>query len=282
MILYLNFTLKLPFFQDKKENCLQKTVKNYRIIQLTIDFCTMSGHSKWSKVKYQKAVKDPKRGKAFSKLTNLITVAARESGDIETNPKLRIAVEKAKSLDMPKDNIDRAIQKGAGGGDEGKLLEELICEAYGPAGTAILIQVITDNKNRTLAELRHLLSTYDAKMANSGGVSFMFKEAGKITVPKINWNDNLALQIIEKGAEEIKEKDETVEIYTSISNLNNLKKIIENNLSGIQIETEIDFVAQQPVQINDEKLKNRLEALFNALDENSDVGEIYSNAEYKV
>jgi len=242
----------------------------------------MSGHSKWAKVKYQKAVKDPKKGKAFSKLTNLITVAAREGGDMETNPKLRLAIEKAKALDMPKDNIDRAIQRGIGEGSEGKKLEELICEAYGPAGTAILIQVITDNKNRTLAELRHLLSIYDAKMANSGSVRYMFQETGKITVSKISWNDSLALKTIEKGAEEIKEKDEMIEIYTSVSNLNNLKAFIENNLPGVQIEAEIDFVTQQPVQINDEELKNKLETLFNALDENIDVEEIYSNAEYEV
>ncbi len=242
----------------------------------------MSGHSKWAKVKYQKAVKDPKRGKAFSKLTNLITVAAREGGDMETNPKLRLAIEKAKALGMPKDNIDRAIQRGTGEGSEGKQLEELICEAYGPAGIAILIQAITDNKNRTLAELRHLLSSYDAKMANSGSVRYMFQETGKITVPKTSWNDNLSLKTIETGAEEIKEKDEMVEIYTSVSNLNNLKTFIENNLPGVQIEAEIDFVAQQPVQINDEELKNKLETLFNALDENIDVEEIYSNAEYKI
>lgn len=242
----------------------------------------MSGHSKWAKVKYQKAVKDPKRGKAFSKLTNLITVAAREGGDMETNPKLRLAIEKAKALGMPKDNIDRAIQRGTGEGSEGKQLEELICEAYGPAGIAILIQAITDNKNRTLAELRHLLSSYDAKMANSGSVRYMFQETGKITVPKTSWNDNLSLKTIETGAEEIKEKDEMVEIYTSVSNLNNLKTFIEDSLPGVQIEAEIDFVAQQPVQINDEELKNKLETLFNALDENIDVEEIYSNAEYKI
>jgi len=242
----------------------------------------MSGHSKWAKVKYQKAVKDPKKGKAFSKVTNLITVAAREGGGLETNPKLRLAIEKAKALGMPKDNIDRAIQRGTGEGAEGKQLEELICEAYGPAGTAILIQVITDNKNRTLAELRHLLSNYDAKMANTGSVRYMFQETGKITVPKTNWNDSLALKAIEKGAEEIKEKDEMVEIYTPISNLNSLKTFIEDNLPDIQTEAEIDFVAQQPVQINDEGLKNKLETLFDALDENSDVEEIYSNAEYEV
>jgi len=144
----------------------------------------MSGHSKWAKVKYQKAQKDPKRGQAFSKLSNLITVASRNGTDIETNPKLRLAVEKARELGMPKENIERAISRGSGNGTEGKQLEELMCEAYGPGGTAILIQAITDNKNRTLAELRHLLQNYDAKPANSGSVSYLFKETGRITLPK--------------------------------------------------------------------------------------------------
>jgi YebC/PmpR family DNA-binding regulatory protein len=240
----------------------------------------MSGHSKWAKVKYQKAVKDPKRGKAFSKLTNLITVAAREGGDLETNPKLRLAVEKAKSLDMPKENIDRAIQRGAGTGGEAKQLEELMCEAYGPGGSAILIQVITDNKNRTLAELRHLLSLYDAKMANSGSVSYMFQETGKISIPKQNWNDELALETIEQGAEEIKEDQDKIEIYTPVPRLNNLKKFLEERLPNIELEAAIDFAAKQPIPINDENIKNKLEELFSALDENDDVEEIYSNAEY--
>ncbi|MGC8651279.1 MAG: YebC/PmpR family DNA-binding transcriptional regulator [Minisyncoccia bacterium] len=242
----------------------------------------MSGHSKWAKVKYQKAVKDPKRGKAFSKLTNLITVAAREGGDLETNPKLRLAVEKAKSLDMPKENIDRAISRGSGTGAEAKQLEELMCEAYGPGGSALLIQVITDNKNRTLAELRHLLSLYDAKMANSGSVSYMFQEIGKIIVPQTVWNDDLALKAIEHGAEEIKEQDENVEINVSVSNLNALKKFLEENLPHLILEANIDFIAKQPIPITDENIKNKLEELFNALDENDDVEEIYSNAEYSL
>lgn len=242
----------------------------------------MSGHSKWAKVKYQKAAKDPKKGKAFSKLANLITIAAREGGDIETNPKLRVAVEKAKALDMPKENIERAIQRGAGLSSDSKPLEELICEAYGPGGSALLIQVITDNKNRTLAELRHLLSLYDAKMANNGSVSYMFEELGKIIVPKNYWNDNLALEAIEQGAEEIKENEDQIEIYTSVTKLNHLKQFLSQKLSLDNLETSIDFVAKQPLPITDEAIKNKLEELFNALDENDDVEEIYSNAEYSL
>ncbi|MDQ5882812.1 MAG: putative transcriptional regulatory protein [Patescibacteria group bacterium] len=240
----------------------------------------MSGHSKWAKVKYQKAQKDPKRGQAFSKLSNLITVASRNGTDIETNPKLRLAVEKARELGMPKENIERAISRGSGNGTEGKQLEELMCEAYGPGGTAILIQAITDNKNRTLAELRHLLQNYDAKPANSGSVSYLFKETGRITLPKNFWNDDLALKIIELGAEEIKENKDTVEIYTSPNNLTKLKNFLEENYPEISLEAAIDFISQQPVIISKEDIKNKLEALFNALDEHPDVEEIYSNAEY--
>jgi len=252
----------------------------YSIELVNFNKIRMSGHSKWAKVKYQKAVKDPKRGKAFSKLTNLITVAAKEGGNLETNPKLRLAVEKAKSLDMPKENIDRAIQRGTGTEGEAKQLEELMCEAYGPGGSALLIQVITDNKNRTLAELRHLLSLYDAKMATSGSVSYLFQETGKILVPNTAWNDDLALQVIEHGAEDIKEQDGKIEISTSVSSLNGLKKFLEEKLPKTNLEATIDFVAKQPIPIKDEIIKNKLEELFNILDDNDDVEEIYSNAEY--
>jgi len=240
----------------------------------------MSGHSKWAKVKYQKAQKDPKRGRAFSKLTNLITVASRNGSDTETNPKLRLAVEKAKAFGMPKENIERAIERGSGTATEAKQLEELMCEAYGPGGTAILIQAITDNKNRTIAELRHLLESHDAKMANSGSVAYMFKEVGCITVPKTNWTDDLSLEVIEKGAEEIKELADEIELYTSINNLHPLASFLSEKLKNVAIEAAIEFISRQSMPITDPELKQKLEALFNALDEHNDVEEIYSNAEY--
>jgi len=238
----------------------------------------MSGHSKWAKVKYQKAVNDPKRGKAFSKLSNLITVAAREGGDPNSNPKLRMAVEKAKELAMPKSNIERAIKRGSGESEEGKKLEEMFYEAYGPGGTAILIHTITDNKNRTLAELRHLLQSHQAKIANSGSVSWLFKETSQIIIPKEKWNDDLYLQAVEKGAEEIKEKNGKIIISSSPQKFSSLKKFIGEILPENQIKTDIDWVSKQKVEIQNKETKKQLEDLFNALDERDDVEEIYSNA----
>jgi len=245
----------------------------------------MSGHSKWAKVKHQKAAKDPKRGMAFSKITNLITVASREGGDINTNPRLRMAVEKARELGMAKESVDKAIKRGSGEAVEGKVpagqaggLEEITCEAYGPGGAAILIQVITSNKNRALAEIRHILSLSEAKMANEGSVKWMFNEKGRITIPKDKWNDNLALQAIERGAEEIKEKEEA-EIFTSLGNLNNLKSFFEGILGSEGIKTEIEYVSKQSIKISDEETKNKLNVLFEKLDEHQDVEEIYSNAD---
>ena len=239
----------------------------------------MSGHSKWSKVKYQKAVKDPKKAKAFSKLTALITVAAKNGGKIESNPKLKMAVDKAKDFGMPKENIERAISKGSGKMDDGKKLDEVFYEAYGPGGSALLIQAITDNKNRTLAELRHLLQEYGAKMADTGSVRWMFKESGKIILPKKSWNDDLSLEVIENGAEEIKEEDEEIIIYTNPQNIILIKNFLEEQIDQDIVKTELDFISQQPIVITDKATKTKLENLFDALDEHNDVEEIYSNAD---
>lgn len=239
----------------------------------------MSGHSKWSKVKYQKAAKDPKRAKAFSKLTALITVMAREGGSIETNSKLKMAVDKAKEIGMPKDNIERAINRGSGESDDSKKIEEIFCEAYGPGGSALLIQAITDNKNRTLAELRHLLQEYGAKMADTGSVKWMFKEVGKIVLPKKLWNDEISLAAIEKGAEEIKEENEEVVIHTNPQDLAALRDFLEEKVGKEDLKVEFDFISQQPMEITDQNIKDKLNSLFNALDDHDDVEEFYSNAE---
>ena len=239
----------------------------------------MSGHSKWSKVKYQKAVKDPKRAKAFSKLTALITVAARDGGKIESNSKLKMAVDKAKEFGMPKENIERAISRGSGEIDDGKKLDEVFYEAYGPGGSALLIQAITDNKNRTLAELRHLLQEHGAKMADNGSVRWMFKESGKIILPKKFWNDDISLEVIENGAEEIKEEDEEIIIYTNPQNMILIKDFLEKKIGQNIVETELDFISQQPIAITDKATKDKLENLFDVLDEHSDVEEIYCNVD---
>ena len=239
----------------------------------------MAGHSKWAKVKYQKAVKDPKKSKAFSKLTALITVAAKQGSDLESNSKLRLAVDKAKEIGMPKDNIEKAIKRGSGEINEDEKLEEIMYEAYGPGGSALLIQTITNNKNRTLAEIKHILNKNQAKIAEAGSVLWQFKETGKIILPKEEWNDNLSLEAIEKGAEEIKEENKQVIIYTQPQNLSLFKNFLSKFIDNDSIETEIDFVNQQPVIISDQETKDRLEQLFDELDEHNDVGEIYSNAQ---
>ena len=239
----------------------------------------MSGHSKWSKVKYQKAVKDPKRAKAFSKLTALITVAAKDGGKIESNSKLKMSVDKAKEFGMPKENIERAISKGSGEMDDGKKLDEVFYEAYGPGGSALLIQAITDNKNRTLAELRHLLQEHSAKMADTGSVRWMFKESGKIILPKKFWDDDISLEAIENGAEEIKEENEEIIIYTNPQNLILIKDSLEKKIGQNIVKTELDFISQQPVAISDQAIKDKLENLFDVLDEHNDVEEIYCNAD---
>ncbi|HPC30880.1 MAG TPA: YebC/PmpR family DNA-binding transcriptional regulator [Candidatus Paceibacterota bacterium] len=240
----------------------------------------MSGHSKWAKVKYQKAQKDPKKGQAFSKVTNLITVAARKGTDVESNPKLRIAIEKAKELGMPKDNIEKAIKRGSGDSLEEKNVEEILVEAYGPQGVALLIQVVTDNKNRTLAELRHLLNENSAKLTEGGTVKYLFKEMGKILVDKKLWNDDFALFSIENGAQEIKEEDEQIAIYSDLSKFNDLKRFLETTLNLKDLKTEIEFVPDNLIEIKDQKTIEELDNLFSALANYPDVEEVYSNVNY--
>lgn len=239
----------------------------------------MAGHSKWAKVKYQKAAKDPKRSKAFSKLSALITVAAKDSGDIESNPKLRMAVDKAKEIGMPKENIEKAIKRGSGEAKEGEKLEEIMCEAYAPGGSALLIQAITNNKNRTIAEIKHILQKNQAKMADTGSVLWSFKEMGKIILPKKFWNDEISLAAIEKGAEEIKEENDQVIVYTAFQNFSQMKNFLLEHVNDEFLKTEIDFISQQPINITDPEIKNKLEQLFNELDEHNDVEEIYSNVQ---
>lgn len=243
----------------------------------------MSGHSKWSKIKHQKAVKDPKKSAAFTKIIGLISVAAKENSNPESNPKLRLAIEKAKELGMPKDNVERAIKRNSGESTEKENWEELCYEAYGPYNSALLIQVITNNKNRSFAEIRHLLQTYGAKMAETGSVKWLFKEVAKIIISKKDWNDDLELQVIEQGVEDIQKDEENVYIYTASQNIVVLKNFLISNNKFLEesINIEYDFVSQQPIFISDEETKKSLEDFFEALDDHQDVKEIYSNIEFK-
>jgi YebC/PmpR family DNA-binding regulatory protein len=240
----------------------------------------MSGHSKWSTIKRKKEVRDAKRGQTFTKIAKIISVAAKESGgDPVTNFKLRLAMDKARQVNMPQENIKRAILRGIGKG-EGAQIEQTIYEAFGPDGVALMIEVITDNKNRTLNELRHILSDYEGRLAGEGNVKWMFEKLGTIRLlldDKIN-KEEIGLQAIDLGASDIKEEDNTLIIFCGPKELGSLKKSLEGK--GLKIESQdIELKTKNPVKISDKTVLSKIEKLMEALDEHGDVNEIYSNVE---
>ncbi|MBU4142809.1 YebC/PmpR family DNA-binding transcriptional regulator [Patescibacteria group bacterium] len=238
----------------------------------------MSGHNKWSQIKHRKALTDAKKGKIFSQMARLITIASRAKGkDPQANPTLRTLMDKARSLNMPIDNIERAIAKGAGE-LEGAQIEEFVLEAYGPGGSALLIEGTTDNRNRSISELKFLLSEHNGKLANPGSVLYLFKRQGLIVVKTSPaQKEELELLAIDAGAQDIKQPDEeTLEIYTKPDELDKIKKALEEK--DIKAEdASLFWLAKNETQIEDPKDKECLEKLFEALDENEDVNEIYSN-----
>ncbi|MFA4941937.1 MAG: YebC/PmpR family DNA-binding transcriptional regulator [Patescibacteria group bacterium] len=241
----------------------------------------MSGHSHWHSIKHQKGIADAKKGKTFSKLARLITIAAKEKGgDPATNPGLRLAVEKAKEFNMPKENVERAIKKGTGE-LEGEKLEEVIFEAFGPGGIAIIIEGITDNRNRALGEIKRILTQNNGKMANEGSVRWLFEKKGVVILDLKSQNENsknkenLELAAIEAGAEDINWIEENMEIYAKPESLEEVKKKLEGK--GIKIESSsLGWIAKEEIGI-DEKNKESAKNLFSALDESDEVQEIYSN-----
>lgn len=237
----------------------------------------MSGHSKWSQIKRKKGVADVQRGKIFSKMAKAISVAARDGGDPETNSKLRMEIEKARSVNMPRDNIERAIKKGTGELGGGKI-EEITYEAYGPGGIAIIIEALTDSKNRTSSEIKHILSKFNGRFGEAGSVKWMFAQKGLIEyeIPKGKDKNDLELLIIDAGAEDIKQKDGILEIYTKPEELDKVKNNLE--VQGIKIDLAVlEWVAKDLVSAENEKAKAQIEKLFEALDEQDDTQEIYSN-----
>ena len=241
----------------------------------------MSGHSHFSTIKHKKAITDAKRGKIFSKMARQILVAAKEKGgDPETNSNLRMVIEKAKSLNMPKDNIDRAIKKGTGE-LEGEKLEEVIYEAYGPGGIAIIIEGITDNKNRTLSEVKQVLTARQGKLADAGSVKWMFERKGGIALsPEQTLSkDDLEMKVIEAGAEDFvwrqAEDGARLEVHTKVEDLESVKKQLEEQ--GVKVDdASLDWTAKETIEL-DEKQRGVSEKLFEELDENDAVQEIYSN-----
>lgn len=241
----------------------------------------MSGHSHWSSIKHKKGAADAKKSKMFSKMAKEIAVAAREGGgSLEFNPKLRIVTEKARSLNMPAENIERAVKRGTGE-LEGAKLEPVTLEAYGPGGIAIVIEGITDNKNRTLGEIKQILNQKGGKLVAEGGVKWMFEKKGCITAdPKEQAEgrqnkENLELASIEAGAEDVRWHDGVLEVYTKPEKLEETREAMEK--SGIKTESaSLDWVAKETVELTGQD-KDSCQSLFEALDENEAVQEIYSN-----
>lgn len=241
----------------------------------------MSGHSHWHRIKHQKTTADLRKGQIFSKLSRAISIAAKNGGaNPETNPSLRIAIERAKEFNMPKENIERAIKRGTGE-IEGVHFENVLLEAYGPGGVAIIIEGITDNKNRTISAIKQILSKHNGKLAQEGSVRWLFERKGVITInvgdqmPNGESKEDLELKVIEAGAEDIYWHKDYLDVYTKIEDLEKVKENLKNK--GIKIDTAtLDWVAKKMITVN-EKERESLEKLFAALDENDDVQEIYSN-----
>ncbi len=237
----------------------------------------MSGHSKWSTIKRKKGANDAKRGKIFTKLIKEITLAARlGGGDMEGNSRLRQAVMAAKEENMPKDNIDRAIKKGAGGGDGGSLYDEVTYEGYGPGGVAVLVEVMTDNKNRTVAEIRHILSKYGGNLGENGCVSWLFSKKGSILLEKRAIQEDALMEIaLEAGAEDVLVEANEYEVITDPMLFETVRKsLADKNLR--YLKAEITMIHKNTVRLEGQKAEQMLK-MMERLEDNDDVQKVYAN-----
>ncbi|HEY7967255.1 MAG TPA: YebC/PmpR family DNA-binding transcriptional regulator [Solirubrobacteraceae bacterium] len=238
----------------------------------------MSGHSKWAGIKHKKAIVDARRGAHFTKLARAITVAAREGGgDPDSNSALWNAVQKAKDASMPKDNIERAIVKGTGAGADAEAIETVLYEGYGPGGIALLIEAYTDNRNRTGADVRHLLSKHGGNLGEPGSVSYLFEKRGVVAIDASRYNEDDLLVAVEAGAEDIVADDDALEVVTAPGDLSAVRASIEG--AGIEIESA-DVIQRPMTRVElDEATATKLFRLIEALEENDDVGAVHANFE---
>ncbi|MGB5218482.1 MAG: YebC/PmpR family DNA-binding transcriptional regulator [Smithella sp.] len=237
----------------------------------------MSGHSKWSTIKRKKGAIDAKRGKIFTKIIKEITLAARlGGGDIEGNARLRQAVLLAKEENMPKDNIERAIKKGIGGGEGAANYEEITYEGYGPGGAAVLVEIMTDNKNRTVAEIRHIFSKHGGNLGENGCVSWMFAKKGSIVIDnKVIGEDALMEFALESGAEDVKSEESEYEVITDPASFETVKKALDEK--GIKhLEARISMIPSNTVKLGENKAEQMLK-MMEKLEDNDDVQNVYSN-----
>ncbi len=237
----------------------------------------MAGHSKWANIKHKKGAADAKRGKIFTRLIKEITVAARMGGgDIDGNPRLRSAVATAKAENMPKDNINRAIKKGTGE-LEGEVYDEILYEGYGPGGVAVLVECMTDNRNRTVADIRHYFSKSNGNLGESGCVNWMFDKKGLITVEKsVMAEDELMDIALEAGAEDVVEDGDEFQVLTAPEDFDDVREAMEK--AGVTMSSaEVSMIPQNTVEVTEENVAKSLMKLLDNLEEHDDVQNVHAN-----
>ena len=237
----------------------------------------MAGHSKWANIKHRKARQDASRGKVWTKVIREITVAAKDGPDPNDNPRLRLALEKANAANMPKDTIKRAIEKGSGTGETGEL-EEIIFEGYGPGGVAILVETMTDNRNRTVSDVRHAFSKFGGNLGTDGSVSYLFKKLGVIQINKDYSEEMLMENVIESGAQDFSEEDDFFEVTTDPNLFNKVIDFFKEN--DIQyINAELTLRADTLVDL-DQDMSEKVLNIMEFMDDLDDVQEVHTNAEF--
>ena len=237
----------------------------------------MAGHSKWANIKHRKARQDASRGKVWTKVIREITVAAKGGPDPDDNPRLRLALDKANAANMPKDNIKRAIEKGSGTGDTGAL-EEIVLEGYGPGGVAIMVEAMSDNRNRTVSDVRHAFSKFGGNLGTDGSVSYLFNKIGIIHVAKTYSEEDILDIALEAGADDLVDEEDYFEIITSSSDLENvLKSLKENNIENTN--AELTLRAETSVSV-DQEMSEKVLKIMDFMDELDDVQEVHTNAEF--
>ena len=237
----------------------------------------MSGHSKWAQIKRKKGVADVKKGAMFTRLGREIAIAAREGGgDPNGNFALRLAVDKARANNMPKENIERAIKRGTGELNDGGQLEDIMYEGYGPGGTALLVQVLTDNRNRAASDVRHIFTRSGGNMASSNAVAWMFEKRGVVTLEANGKDpDELALELIDAGADDVKVDGNEVEAYTAPEQLRAFSETLKRKKVPIT-SAELAWIAKNPAQVGDDQAVQTMR-LMEALEEHDDVQHVYAN-----
>ena len=235
----------------------------------------MSGHSKWSTIKRKKGAKDAERGKLFTKLIKELTVVARHGGDEATNPSLRTTIQNAKAANMPLSTIERAIRRGTGD-EPGVIYEEVIYEGYGPGGVAVMVETLTDNKNRTVADVRHIFSKYNGNLGENGVVAWMFDQKGLIEVDKVVIDEeDLMLAVMDAGAEDIQDAEEVYEIITPVAQFEAVKQALEES-SIVSGQATLVRLPQNMLEVEGKEIEQIIR-LLEALEDLDDVQKVYSN-----